>query len=130
VIYIPTAASTYRHAAAEVVGRDIYEPELSRRAGRAVQVDGQAFAAAAVYARSQRICDGVRAAALRNGAGFVDTRPMLRAAGAHAPVHGPRDWKHLNENGYRLLGTLVARHLDDRPADACDDRWPQPGATP
>jgi hypothetical protein len=36
----------------------------------------------------------------------------------------PHDWKHPNETGYRLLGALVAEHLDDRPADPCDDRWP------
>jgi hypothetical protein len=79
----------------------------------------------AVYARSQRICEGIRAASLANQAGFVDSRPALRAAGARTPVHGPRDWKHLNETGYRLLGALVAGHLDDHPADACDDRWPE-----
>jgi hypothetical protein len=49
---------------------------------------------------------------------------MLRAAGARAAVHGPRDWNHLNETGYRLLGALVVKHLEDRPADACDDAWP------
>jgi hypothetical protein len=124
VIYIPSPASTYRHASAEIVGRDIYEPELSRKSGHAVLVDGPSFAVAAVYARSQHICEGIRAAALQNGAGFVDSRPTLRAAGARAPIHGPHDWKHLNETGYRLLGALVARHLDDRPADACDDSWP------
>jgi hypothetical protein len=130
VIYLPSPASTYRYATAEVVGRDIYEPEPSRKSGRPVLVDGPAFAVTDVYARSQRICEEIRAAALRNGAGFMDSRPMLRAAGAQAPVHGPRDWKHLNEHGYRLLGALVAHHLGERPADACDDGWPEIRATP
>jgi hypothetical protein len=124
VVYIPSPSATYRHASAEVMGRDIYEPEVSRKSGRAVLVDGGTFPVAAVYARSQRICEGIRAATLNNGAGFVDTRPALRTAGTRAPVHGPRDWKHVNETGYRLIGALVAKHLDDRPADACDDRWP------
>jgi hypothetical protein len=52
-------------------------------------------------------------------------QPALRAAGARQTLHGPHDWKHLNETGYRLLGALVAQHLEDRPADACDDRWPE-----
>jgi hypothetical protein len=40
-------------------------------------------------------------------------------------VHGPRDWRHVNETGYRIIGGLVAKHIDDRPAVACDDRWPE-----
>jgi hypothetical protein len=124
VIYIPSPASTYRHATAAVVGRDIYPLDISRKNGRPMLVDGQTFPVSQVYAHSQRICEGVRAASLANGAGFVDTRPALRAAGARQAVHGPRDWKHLNETGYRLLGALVAKHLDDRPSDPCDDRWP------
>ena len=124
VIYIPAPSATYRHNNAGVVGRDIYVPEESRKSGRAVVVDGDTFPVSGIYARSQRICEGIRAATLKNGAGFVDTRPALRAAGARAPVHGPRDWKHVNETGYRLIGALVTQHLDDRLAETCDDRWP------
>jgi GDSL-like Lipase/Acylhydrolase family len=125
VVYVPAPAATYRHAGTEVVGRDIFEPELSRKTGRPVLVNGPTFPVPGIYAHSQRICEGIRAATLRNGAGFADARPMLRAAGSRQPAHGPRDWKHLNEAGYRLLGALVVRHLDDQPADACDDSWPQ-----
>lgn len=37
-----------------------------------------------------------------------------------------KDFTHrfLHEAGYRLLGAIVAEHLDDRPADRCDDAWP------
>jgi hypothetical protein len=125
VIYIPAPSTTYRHAGADVVGRDVYEPELSRKAGHAVVVDGPTFPVPGISAHGQRICEGIRTATLRNGAGFVDARPVLRAAGSRQPLHGPRDWKHLNETGCRLLGALVVRHLDDRPADACDDLWPE-----
>ena len=38
------------------------------------------------------------------------------------PLHGPRDWGHLNEAGYRLLGSLLAARIDEQPADACEDR--------
>jgi hypothetical protein len=86
---------------------------------------GRTFAVAEIYARSQRICNGIRAATLNNGAGFVDARLVLRAAASRQPVHGPRDWAHPNEVGYRVIGALVAKHLDDRPTEACDDRWPE-----
>jgi hypothetical protein len=89
-----------------------------------VLLDGQTYPVSQVYARSQRICEGIRAVSLKNGAGFVDTRPALRAAGARQAVHGPSDWRHVNEIGYRIIGALVAKHLDVRPDDACSDRWP------
>jgi hypothetical protein len=130
VIYLPSPATTYRHAGADVIGRDVYEPEASRRAGQPVIDAGRAFPVADIYRRSQHICEAIRAATLANGAAFVDARPLLRATGAHQPVHGPRDWKHPNETGYRLIGALVAQHLDDRPADACDDSWPGQSAPP
>src|SRR5262249_23507825 len=78
-----------------------------------------------VYARSQLTCERIRAAAVVGGAGFIDARPALRTAAAHAVVHGPRDWNHPNELGYRTLGTVVAEKLDRHEPDGCDDRWPQ-----
>jgi len=125
VIYIPSPAAIYRHANSDAVSRDVYEPQLSRKEGDIVKSVGRTFAVTEVYAHSQRICNGIRAATLNNGAGFVDARPVLRAAASRQPVHGPRDWDHPNEVGYRVIGTLVAQHLGDRPAEACDDRWPK-----
>jgi hypothetical protein len=124
VVYIPSPATIYRHAVPEIVGRDLYDVAASRKSGQLVLLEGQMFPVSQVYARSQRICEGIRAASLKNGGGFIDTRAELRAAGARQAVHGPRDWRHVNEAGYRIIGGLVARHIDERPADACDDRWP------
>jgi hypothetical protein len=31
----------------------------------------------------------------------------------------------VNEAGYRIIGGLVARDLDGRPTNPCDDRWPE-----
>jgi hypothetical protein len=44
----------------------------------------------------------------------------LRKVAATTFVHGPRDWNHPNELGYRTLGALVAARLDQRTHDACD----------
>lgn len=125
VVYIPSAGATYRHANAQVIAKNVYQPEESRRTGKHVMIDGSAFDVAQVYARSQALCEMVRAATLKEGVSFIDARPAFRAAAAQAPLHGPRDWHHPNEAGYRVLGALVAAHVDDRPADACDDRRPE-----
>src|SRR5262249_61934849 len=74
------------------------------------------------YAKSQTPCEKIHDPT-PEGVAFIDARPALRRAAAKAPVHGPRDWNHPNELGYRTLGTLVAEKLDQRTHDVCDDRW-------
>ena len=49
------------------------------------------------------------------GMDFIDAEPVLRVAAATAPIHGPRDWDHLNETGYRALGQLIASYVKARP---------------
>src|SRR5579871_5758653 len=57
VVYIPSPAATYRHATSEVVARDIYDLDVSRKSGRPVLIDGRAFPVSGIYAHSQRICE-------------------------------------------------------------------------
>jgi hypothetical protein len=64
--------------------------------------------------------------AIAQGIGFIDTRPTLRAPASATPLHGPRDWNHLNESGYRALGTYLARRIAGPASDNCDDRWNVP----
>jgi len=126
VVYIPSPASTYRQANPQVISKDVFIPDESERAGRLVIVDGRPFPSTGVYEHSQRICEKIRAATLPQGVGFIDARPVMRQAGAAQAIHGPRDWNHPNERGYRLLGKLVAEHINGHPADACDDSWLAP----
>src|SRR5262249_4586549 len=106
LVYIPSPAATYRHSAATILSHDIYLPITNAsQIGKEVLVDGRAFPVAAVYANSQKICEKMRNVSVAQGIGFIDTRPTFRAAAARRPLHGPRDWNHLNESGYRVLGT-------------------------
>jgi hypothetical protein len=123
VVYLPSPAAVYRNAGDQVTAKDVYLPAESRRLGRIVVVDGPTFPVPAVYRNSQAICEKIRQVSLAQGTGFIDTRPTLRKVAAERAVHGPRDWNHLNETGYRTLAGLLAPHKDDQPADACDDRW-------
>jgi hypothetical protein len=47
----------------------------------------------------------------RQGIPFLDATPALRAAASANVIHGPRDWDHLNEIGYRVLGSQVAARV-------------------
>jgi hypothetical protein len=128
LVYIPSPGATYRHAGAHVISHDIYVPVTdASQIGKETVIDGKVFPVTAVYANSNKICEKIRAASLAQGVGFIDTRPALRAAASEKPLHGPRDWNHLNENGYRALGTYLAGRIDAPAADRCDDAWEPKG---
>jgi len=127
LVYIPSPGTIYRHAAEEVISHDIYVPSANTmQNGEDTLIDGKVFPVAAVYARSQEICEKIREVSIAQGIGFIDTRPPLRAAASARPLHGPRDWNHLNESGYRALGTYLARQIAAPASDHCDDRWDAP----
>jgi hypothetical protein len=94
--------------------------------GEDTLIVGMVFPVVAVYAKSQEICEKIREVSIAQGIGFIDTRPALRAAASARPLHGPRDWNHLNESGYRALGTYLARQIAAPASDHCDDRWDAP----
>jgi hypothetical protein len=119
-VHVPSPSAVYRHAGPEVHVKEVFVP--SDPHGPTFRF-GLTVPAADIYARSQMTCQKIRAATLAAGAGFVDARPAFRKAAASVFVHGPRDWNHPNELGYRTLGTLVAQKIDQREPDACDDRW-------
>ena len=110
IVYLPSPAAIYRHAEKTV---DTYM-RWPLNEVRAAPVDD-------IYAASQRTCEQVRALTLAQGVRFLDTRPVLRAAGAKALIHGPRDWNHFNEAGYRVLGEALAATLGDPASTACLD---------
>jgi lysophospholipase L1-like esterase len=43
----------------------------------------------------------------------------LRQAATKQLVHGPVDWVHFNEQGYRALGRALADRGDSQSVDAC-----------
>jgi hypothetical protein len=123
VVYIPSPAASYRHAGASVSAKDFTHHFLPDTNGNGETAQGPSFPVSQVYASSQRLCEKIRDASLKQGVSFIDLRPAFRQASARQAIHGPTDWNHPNETGYRLLGAVVAKHLNDHPADACDDSW-------
>ena len=110
VVYLPSPAAIYRHADAAV---DVY--------WRWPLMEVQPVLAADIYAASQRTCEQIRTLTLAHRARFIDMRPALRAAAASTVIHGPRDWNHFNDAGYRVLGETLARTADDAASAGCVD---------
>ena len=84
-------------------------------------MDVQPVSTADIYAVSQRTCEQIRALTLAHRARFIDMRPALRAAAATTVIHGPRDWNHFDEAGYRVLGEELARTADESASSECRD---------
>src|SRR5262245_56562952 len=67
------------------------------------------------HSTSRRICRTRLVCWCRtHGAGYLDTRLTLRAAAETRILHGPIDWIHFNEAGYRILGGLALERLQGR----------------
>jgi hypothetical protein len=115
VVYLPSAASVYRHGGETVLVAEVFAP--GDPGGPAYEI--LRAAPAEIYAKSRMACTRIRDAT-PEGVAFIDARPALRRAAAQAFVHGPRDWLHPNELGYRTLGTLVAEKIAQTGHDACD----------
>ena len=124
VVYIPSPATMYRHAADRVISHEIYLPITDpSQVGKERLFNGRVFPVSAIYKKSQKICEVIRGITLAQGIDFIDTRLTFRTAAAQQPMHGPKDWNHLNENGYRVLGSYLTKRLGAHAADVCDDRW-------
>jgi hypothetical protein len=103
VVYIPSALAIYHKSGSTVIYR--IEPEEANLSGTATPE--------AIDRRSDWICTLVRDVARKHGTGFLDARPALRAIAAEKLIHGPVDWDHLNELGYRTLAGFLASKLND-----------------
>jgi hypothetical protein len=99
VVYIPAPVSIYRFKGDTIA--------ICRRDRRPLSV-------AQSIRNSDFMSDLARNSAAAHGMDFLDARPALRAAGATSLIHGPRDWDHLNETGYRALGQLIVPHVEPR----------------
>jgi hypothetical protein len=110
LVYIASPAALYRHADALV---DVYT--------RWPLNEVRPVPAKEIYETSQRTCEQIRTMTLAHGVRFIDTRPQLRAAAKAGPIHGPQDWNHFNDAGYRVLGETLARTIEDKASALCVD---------
>jgi len=94
VVYVPSPLSCYDLEGEEVsirsyLGRSALHP--ARR----------------VQERSREIRARVRAIASAARLGFVDPTDALQRLASTTPIHGPGDWGHFNEKGYRCLSEEI-----------------------
>lgn len=96
VLYIPSPLACYDLASTEVSVHCYLETEKAR-----------SFYADDVFLRSDLLYGKIAAAAQTVGVPCHDARPALRAAARRQPIHGPRDWAHLNRAGHHALASAA-----------------------
>jgi hypothetical protein len=111
MIYLPSPAAVYRYA----------DPAITTKEFTTKEVLIRSRPTDAVYATSQSFCERIRSLSLAQGIRFIDTRPAIRAAASTRLLHGPFDWDHFNEAGYRILGETLAGSIDETSSTACID---------
>jgi lysophospholipase L1-like esterase len=94
VVYVPSPLSCYELEGEEVSVRS-YLGRTSLQPARRVQE------------RSREIRARVRALASAAQLGFVDPTDVLRSLARTTAIHGPGDWGHFNEKGYRCLSEEI-----------------------
>lgn len=94
LVYVPAVATAYEVVSDTV---NIYDTER-----------GKNYPTSSLLPMSDRVCAAVSRIAGEAGVAFVDARPALRRAATTGFVHGPVDWLHFNEAGYRVLAGEIA----------------------
>lgn len=107
VVYVPGPLSTYRLTSPEV------DVQVQRGEGPT------RFPRRALAELSDQLCQRIAEITLAGDGEFVDLRPALWELALREPVHGPRDWKHLNRIGQERLAEVVVTRLNGQGAQTC-----------
>ena len=101
LVYVPSVLSAYTLESSVVHVEDYYCGQ--RPTGYAPEL---------VLQRSDELVLEVEGVCSRQEVEFVDARPAVRSAAVDGLVHGPEDWRHFNDKGYRALSQAVLALCD------------------
>lgn len=93
LVYIPSPASTYQFLPGTIAIPTNKSDAL--------------HATVEIAPASNLLCNQIRAITIKNNINFHDTRQAIRQAATHGFLHGPGDWNHFSETGYRVLADEI-----------------------
>jgi len=99
VAYLPSVINSYSIESAEV---DVQSPARRNR---------YRFRTEKMLQRSDAIATEISRLCTEEDIPFIDTRSAIRSASTHTLLHGPLDWNHFNEEGYRVLAETIYANL-------------------
>lgn len=94
LVYIPSVLSVY-----EIQSQAVSVQTYERRA--------TVFPTRQMLSQSDLMRTSFQSIAAKHQLPVIDTTDALRKAGKQAFIHGPKDWNHLNEMGYRALSNAI-----------------------
>ncbi len=97
LVYIPAVGTVYQVVSETI---NIYDKER-----------GKNYSAALLLPSSDATCRLVRRITVEQGISFLDARAAIRQAAQQDFLHGPVDWLHFNEDGYRVLADEIEKLL-------------------
>lgn len=115
ILYVPAPLSVYQLASEDVSIQPYEGPN-------------KLFKSAMVRPNSNKIAGLIKNVAKELDIPFVDPRPRLFERGKATILHGPMDWKHLNQRGYELLSEDIILLLEKMKLRARRDSNPRPTA--
>ena len=96
IIYIPSPVSSYSMVSSHI-----------HYSGYMQDIDiGET---AIVKKRHKKLCDTIKRFAEFNNFSFINTTKSLRHAALSGFIHGPIDWNHFNQRGYKVLSDDLAK---------------------
>ena len=99
LVYIPSVLSIY-----DLQSREVSVQTYERRA--------TVFPAQQMVTQSTLMRSTFQTLAAKHQIPVIDTTDALRMAGKQELQHGPNDWNHLNETGYRTLSNAILQQLE------------------
>ena len=119
IIYLPSVLSTYK----------IISPRASFQAnmgdGGVLDLNkllrGGIVDTHILFRRHLEVCREIQKISESLKIPFFDTTNYLRDASSKGYIHGPKDWDHLNESGYRALSDSISQFIlhPDEPYQNC-----------
>ncbi len=99
IVYVPSVATAY-HIVSDSV--NIYDVDR-----------GKTYESSLILPSSDSTCSRIQKIAHSNGMYFLDARPAIRQAAEGQLLHGPVDWLHFNEAGYRVLSDEIEKIISN-----------------
>ena len=98
IIYLPSTLASY----------NLSSPTVSFRGNMG---DGGIIDTKKLVQRHFEVCREIQKISKRMKISFFDTSKYLRDASFKGYIHGPKDWDHLNESGYKALADSISEFL-------------------
>jgi lysophospholipase L1-like esterase len=98
IIYLPSTLASY----------NLVSPTVSFRGNMG---DGGIIDSKKLVQRHFEVCREIQKISKRIKISFFDTSKYLRDASLKGYIHGPKDWDHLNESGYKALADSISEFL-------------------